>query len=445
MEIPESVKKIIRTLESSGCSAYAVGGCVRDKMMGIEPHDWDLCTSALPEQVLSALGSHNVIESGLKHGTVTVKVDGQLYEITTFRTDGEYLDNRRPESVTFVTSVEDDLSRRDFTINAMAYNPKDGLIDLFGGMDDISSKTIRCVGDAEKRFEEDALRILRALRFSSRLGFEIEPGTLEAAKKKAYLLKNISAERIASELLMILDGEYAPRVLIDQTEILSVILPEIKAMIGFLQYNPHHIYDVWQHTVKVVEYSPHGKVYRLAALMHDIGKPACFTRDEKGIGHFHGHPELSAEMAVKIMKRLKLDNNTISEVREIILYHDRRPPADKKGVRKFISGVGKDRYLSILRLKRADAKAQNPAMLEDKLHYIDELERICEELTENGEEFSLRTLKINGKDLISIGISEGRQIGTVLHYLLDLVVEGTVENDHEVLMQEAKKYAATHN
>ncbi len=440
MNIPESVKKIINTLETAGFSAYAVGGCVRDKLMGKQPHDWDLCTSARPEEILTVLGKNNVIESGLKHGTVTVKFDGELYEITTFRTDGEYLDNRRPESVTFVTTVEDDLSRRDFTINAMAYNPSEGLKDLFGGQEDISSGIIRCVGDPEKRFDEDALRILRALRFSSRFGFEIEPATLKAANKKAYLLNNISAERIASELLMILDGDYAARVLLDHTGILSVIIPEIKETIGFLQHNPHHIYDVWQHTVKVVEYAPKGKVFRLSALFHDIGKPYCFTQDEKGIGHFHGHPEVSAEMAVKIMKRLKLDNKTISDVEVLIRYHDRRPPADDKGVRKFISSVGKENYLKVLELKKADAKAQNPRMLEEKLKYIEDLEKKCMELTSGGDEFNLRTLKISGNDLKSIGLKEGRQIGETLKHLLNCVVDGAIENEYEALMTEAKNF-----
>ena len=438
--IPENVEIIIKRLIKGGYSAYVVGGCVRDSIMGAAPHDWDICTSAMPEETLNTLGSHNVIDSGLKHGTVTVNFGGSLFEITTFRTDGVYLDNRRPESVTFVRSLKEDLSRRDFTINAIAYNHTDGICDYFGGMEDIRNKIIRCVGNPDKRFNEDALRILRALRFASKLGFEIEKYTSEAVHKNAGLLRNISAERIASELIRILNGEYVEKILTDYSDVIAVVIPEIIPMIGFEQRNPHHIYDVWGHTVKVIAHSPHGKILRLAALFHDIGKPECYTIDEKGTGHFHGHPKISAAMAEKIMYRLKLDKKTISDVIVLIEYHDKRPPAEPKNVRRLLSKIGTENFKRLMELKKADAKGQNPDLLNQKLDYIAELERICEEETADGKQFTIKSLQINGNDLMRLGIKEGRQIGLILKYLLSLVIDGAVENEYHALVKEAAEY-----
>ncbi len=437
--VPENVNRMIGQLEAAGYPAYAVGGCIRDSLMGITPHDWDICTAAVPEKVLEILGKHNVIESGLKHGTVTVKYSGELYEITTFRTDGEYLDNRRPESVTFVRSLKEDLKRRDFTVNAMAYNEAKGLCDYFGGKEDIRNKLIRCVGDPDKRFNEDALRILRALRFAARFGFEIEEQTAFSVRKNAHLLCNISAERIASELLQIIDGEYAEAVLLSYSDVLGIIIPEILSMVGLNQRNPHHIYDVWGHTVKVIVNAPHGKMMRLAALLHDIAKPECFFTDEKGTGHFHGHPEMGAEMAEAIMRRLKLDNKTIESVSILIRYHDLRPQANGKNVRRMISKIGCEAFENLMELKRADARGQNPDKLAEKLAYIHSLEEIYKEVTADGDEFNLKSLKINGNDLIQMGITEGKQIGKILNQLLSEVIDGTIENDREILLLKAKQ------
>ncbi|MBQ8134015.1 MAG: HD domain-containing protein [Clostridia bacterium] len=437
--VPENVNRIIGQLEAAGYPAYAVGGCIRDSLMGITPHDWDICTAAVPEKVLEILGKHNVIESGLKHGTVTVKYSGELYEITTFRTDGEYLDNRRPESVTFVRSLKEDLKRRDFTVNAIAYNEAKGLCDYFGGKEDIRNKLIRCVGDPDKRFNEDALRIFRALRFAARFGFEIEEQTAFSVRKNAHLLCNISAERIASELLQIIDGEYAEAVLLSYSDVLGIIIPEILPMVGLNQRNPHHIYDVWGHTVKVIVNSPHGKMMRLAALLHDIAKPECFFTDEKGTGHFHGHPEMGAKMAEAIMRRLKLDNKTIESVSILIRYHDLRPQANGKNVRRMISKIGCEAFENLMELKRADARGQNPDKLAEKLAYIHRLEEIYQEVTANGDEFNLKSLKINGNDLIQMGITEGKQIGKILNQLLSEVIDGTIENDREMLLLKAKQ------
>lgn len=440
INMPQDVREIIDTLEKKGYSAYAVGGCIRDSVMGIQPHDWDICTSAMPEEILSSLGRHNIIESGLKHGTVTVKVNGRLYEITTFRSDGKYTDNRRPESVTFITDVKEDLERRDFTVNAMAYNDRYGLCDCFSGQEDIRRKLIRCVGDPDMRFNEDALRILRALRFSSRLGFEIEEKTADSIRKNAGLLKNISVERIAAELIGIIDGEYCETVLKEYPDVLGVFIPELIPAVGLDQHNPHHIYDVWTHTVKVVANSPHGKVMRLAALLHDIAKPFCYTMDDRGIGHFKGHPEKGAEMAADILRRLHLDNDTISKVKILIHYHDRRPLPEPKQVRRLVSKTGAELFVPLMQLKRADTLGQNPVTIEEKLRVIDEIEEVFRNVTADGTEYNIRTLAINGSDLKALGISEGRQIGRILKQMLELVIEGSVENEQESLLSAVREY-----
>ena len=439
MILPEAVRYIIEKLYKGGYEAYAVGGCVRDSIMGVRPHDWDVCTSARPEKVLELLSSKNIIEGGLKHGTVTVSIDGSLYEITTYRSDGEYIDNRHPGSVRFITSLEDDLSRRDFTINAIAYNDKAGIADPFHGEDDIRDRIIRTVGDTDKRFSEDALRILRALRFSSRLGFTICEETSDSIIKNAHLLKNISQERITSEFLQIINGDYAEEILMKYSSVISVFIPEITAMIGLEQRNPHHIYDVWEHTVKVVVNSPKGRVSRLAAFFHDISKPECFFTDDSGVGHFKGHPEKGAYLSEKIMKRMKLDNKTISSVKKLIMYHDLRPEANEKNVRRLLSQIGNEAFEELMLLKKADASGQNPDMLEYKLEYIDRLTGIYKELTKNGERFTVDSLCINGSDLISLGLKPGKRIGMILEMLLDMVIDGNAKNEREVLIAQAKR------
>ncbi len=442
IEIPHNADKIIEKIQNSGFEAYAVGGCIRDSIMGLVPHDWDICTSALPEETLDILGKTNIITNGLKHGTVTVKFDKELYEITTFRIDGVYSDNRRPESVTFVRSLREDLARRDFTINALAYNYNKGLCDFFGGEEDIKNKIIRCVGNPVKRFREDGLRILRALRFSSRLGFKIEEKTSAAIHENAFLLKNISAERTVSELLGIIDGEYAEKVLTEYVDVLCVFIPEIEKMIGFEQHNPHHIYDIWTHTVKVISHSPHGKISRLAALFHDIAKPECYSPDETGTGHFHGHPEKGAVKAHDIMKRLRLDNKTIDKVCMLIKYHDVRPKINPRNVRILISKVGVENFHELMQLKEADAMGQNPELLNGKLEDIKKLTEIFEEQTADGQEFNLKTLAIKGNDLIAMGITEGKTIGKILKYLLEGVIDGKFKNEYGELKSEAELYIA---
>lgn len=439
LTLPECVGKILYTLHRRGYKAYAVGGCVRDSVMGKTPSDWDICTSALPEETLEALGAHNIIQNGLRHGTVTVRMNGENYEITTFRTDGQYLDNRHPEKVSFVRELKEDLSRRDFTMNAMAYNEEEGLIDPFGGIGDIASGIIRCVGEAALRFGEDALRILRALRFASRLGFSIEPHTAAAIHECSGLLNNISAERIMSEFTGILMGEHCEKILMDFHDVIGVFIPEILPMKGFCQRNPHHIYDVWEHTVKVTAFSPRERILRLSAFFHDIGKPLTFTIDNNCIGHFHGHPEISADMSERILRRLKTDNDTISQVRLLIKLHDLRPPVSDRNVRRLLSMTGRERFFSLMELKRADALAQNPAMRFEKLRYIDELEAACRRQLEAGAAFDMKGLAINGGDIKALGVNEGRAVGDILRRLLDEVIDGSLKNERSELLCEAEK------
>ena len=437
IDMPDSVKKIINTLCENGYSAYAVGGCIRDSVMGRIPFDWDICTSSLPEETLKALGKPNIIKNGMKHGTVTVRYENTNYEVTTFRTDGEYLDNRHPENVSFVTDIKEDLSRRDFTVNALAYNEKDGIIDHFDGIGDIRKKIIRCVGDPDKRFSEDGLRIMRALRFAAQLGFSVEKNTSDSIHRNAHLLNNISAERLMAELIKLLMGEYAEPVLLEYPDVLSVFIPEIKPMIGFEQKNPHHIYDVWEHTVKVITYIENTKNLRLSALFHDIGKPYAFTLDNKGIGHFKGHPDISERISDRVLKRLKCDNNTIYEVGLLVRLHDTRPPAEPKNVRRLLSKTGIKCFPKLMELKRADAKAQNPELLKDKLEYIDRLEEIYHSELKSNSAFDLKRLVVNGRDIISLGVTDGRMIGSVLNKLLEFVIDGELENNREQLLDMA--------
>ena len=362
IKLPKHVKYIIETLEQNGYEAYAVGGCVRDSILGREPNDWDITTSADPYEV-KKLFSHT-IDTGLQHGTVTIMLEHVGYEVTTYRIDGDYEDSRHPKEVTFTKSLEEDLKRRDFTVNAMAYNDRDGLIDLFQGMDDIQKKVIRCVGNAEERFTEDALRIMRAIRFSAQFGYEIEPETKKAIVKLAPNLKNISAERIREELIKLLVSDHPDYIRIAyETGITAQILPELDVCMETKQNTPHHMYTVGEHIIHSLTNVPGDKVLRLAMLMHDIGKPYCITTDETGRDHFKGHAEKSAEMAALIMHRLKFDNDTLNRVKRLAKYHDwaisLSPPIKKATVRSMISRIGEDLFPDLFTIGDADLLAQS--------------------------------------------------------------------------------------
>ena len=438
LKIDSSAVKAINMLQDNGFEAYAVGGCIRDLIMGKTPHDFDICTSAKPEEIKNIFSDYKVIETGISHGTVTVIIDSKPLEITTFRVDGEYSDNRHPEKVEFVTNIKEDLSRRDFTINAMAYCDKDGLKDFFNGADDIEKKLIRCVGEPDKRFNEDALRILRALRFSSELSFEIEENTSKSILKNKGLLKNISVERIAVELNKILLGDNVFSVLQKYRDVIAVIIPEFKATFDFKQFTKHHCYSVYDHIIKSVEHAPKDKIIRLTMFLHDIAKPQCFVKDNYDGGHFKGHQLPSADMAYTILKRLKYDSATIREVVDLIKEHDNRYPAEKKSVKRFLAKHGEDFFKKQLIVRRADTLAQSQYMRQQKLEVLDRSYKIGQEIIKENECFKISDLAVNGDDLKQAGIKEGKQIGEILNNLLSMVVEDEVKNDKSILLEKIK-------
>lgn len=437
--IPAEIKYILDTLRSADYKAYIVGGCVRDSIMGRTPNDYDVTTDATPKEVMTLFSSDKVIDTGSKHGTVTIIHDSVHIEVTTFRKDSVYSDGRHPDEVIFSKSIEEDLARRDFTMNAIAYNDEEGLIDPFDGAADIERKLIRTVGSPEERFGEDALRMLRALRFSSTLGFEIEEKTKAAIfENKENILERVSMERIQKELEGILVGDDVERVLRDYVDVIGVVIPELLPMVGFDQRTPFHIYDVWEHTIKVVSGMPADPVSRFAGLFHDIGKPPCFIQGEDGVGHFFGHPEVSKEMADDIMRRLKFDNKTREDVLTIVKWHDLRPAVTVKAVRKVIMKVTPELFDKWVAIKYADNGAQSPE-LADRRAGIHGVEELGHELMESEEALSLKTLRINGRDIMSLGIMQGPEVGKIMSALLNDVLEEKLPNEHDALMEKAKE------
>lgn len=437
-EFKSASKLAVEKLNSQGYEAYLIGGSVRDFIMGLPIGDIDITTNATPQQVEEVFKDFRVIETGLKHGTVTVLIDGEPLEITTYRCEGAYSDNRHPDSVTFSKSLADDVVRRDFTMNGIAYDFKNGFCDLVGGIEDIENKTIRCIGDAETRFCEDALRILRALRFSAVLGFEIEENTKKAIHECKELLKNISAERIREETVKLVCGKNAYSVLTEFADVICVFIPEFKSCVGFEQKNRHHIYDVYTHILKALEQSKPDAVIRLALLFHDIAKPKVAHFDEDGEQHFYSHPKISAEMTEQIMTRLRFDNETKNKVVTLVKFHDSpimlndADKPDRKRLKRIMSQIGKDLIFDLIEIKRCDNSAQNPIYYRGDEFYAETLALINEIIDEN-ECFSVKDLKINGKDLIDLGF-KGKKIGEKLELCLDAVIEGKVENESENLI-----------
>lgn len=440
--LPEHARRVVSQLEDHGFEAYVVGGCVRDSLLGDEPKDWDVCTNATPEQVLRVFRRRPVIKTGLKHGTVTVLEQRRPVEVTTYRIDGDYVDNRHPESVSFVGNITEDLARRDFTINAMAYSPKRGLVDAFGGQEDLARGLIRCVGEPDARFQEDGLRILRALRFAGRYDFAIEAETAYAIRRNRLLLENISAERLFSELKGILCGRGASAMLRGFPEVFAVFMPEIAPCIGFEQHNPYHLYDVWTHTALAVQAIAPEPVLRLAMLMHDLGKPACFTQDARGVGHFHGHPQKSAEAAAAILGRLKSDNATRSAVVTLVEHHDDALPTTRAGMCRLIGKLGEQRVRQLFEVKKADNAAQSPYAQERNREPLLEARCLFEEVLEQHGAFRIGDLALNGRDLISIGLRPGPAIGRILAALLAEVQDGALANTQEALAARARALIA---
>ncbi|MBE5910594.1 CCA tRNA nucleotidyltransferase [Pseudobutyrivibrio sp.] len=441
MNLPADVQNIINVLESNGHEAYAVGGCVRDCILGKVPHDWDITTSALPEQVKALF--QRTFDTGIEHGTVTVLMQGVGYEVTTYRVDGKYEDGRHPKEVTFTASLEEDLKRRDFTINAMAYNDSRGLVDLFGGKEDLDNGIIRAVGNPRERFTEDALRMLRALRFSAQLGFEIEADTYQAIKDLAPTLERISAERIQVEMVKLVTSDHPERIRdVYLTGLTNVFFPEFNAMMECDQINKHHMYTVGEHTIVSMGLVPNDKVVRLSMLLHDIAKPVCKTTDENGQNHFKMHPVKGAEMARAVLRRLKFDNDTTDRVANLVKNHDDRPEINERNVRRMIIRVGKDNFDDLISVKKADTLAQSMYHREEKLAYIDELEKAYKAIIEAGDCLRIKDLKINGKDLIDMGLPQGQQIGQVLGTLFEEVIDNPSLNDREYLLKRAKEIIA---
>ena len=437
--LPDKVKFILDTLMQHGYEAYVVGGCVRDSVLCRTPQDWDITTSAKPEQVKDLF--RHTIDTGIRHGTVTVMLDHEGFEVTTYRIDGEYEDARHPKEVQFTSNLLEDLKRRDFTINAMAYNEKNGLIDVFEGMEDIQRKVIRCVGSPMERFTEDALRMMRAVRFSAQLGYEIEDQTAEAIKALAPNLSKISAERIQFELVKLVTSPNPDFLKIAyETGITAVILPEFDVCMETMQNNPHHCYSVGEHTLKAMKAVSPDKYLRLALLFHDIGKPAKKITDEKGIDHFYGHPVLSEEMTGQILHRLKFDNDTIYTVKKLVLYHDYETEQTPKSVRRAMMKIGEDIFPLLFEVKYGDIAAQSEYKREKKLEKLQAVKEIYETVIKQQQCVSLKTLAVTGRDLMEqADMVPGKELGEMLKELLELVVEEPSLNEKEVLLSKARE------
>lgn len=431
--IPSYCKKILDTLKLSNFEGFLVGGCVRDSLMGVMPDDYDITTNATPQEMMRVFKDFKVVKTGLSHGTVTVLVDDKAVEVTTYRIDGEYKDNRHPDEVLFTKNIAEDLSRRDFTVNAMAYNEETGLIDLFGGIDDLENKIIRCVGDSDKRFLEDGLRILRAIRFSSKLGFNIEEKTAKSIIKNKHLLENISKERIFVEFKKLLCGKNVENVLLQFKDVIAQFIPEIKPCFYFDQNTKYHCYDVYTHIVKTVSAIESDEILRLAAFFHDIGKPKVYFTDEKGVGHFYGHNKISQKLTQEILTRLKSDNETKLRVSTLVYIHDREVALTEKSVKRFLSKYSKQYLLDLLKIKTADAAA-HAEEYRDRSQYVASVLKILEKIERENQCFSLKSLKVNGNDLIELGYEPSKQIGVLLNKLLLSVIDGKVENEKQKLL-----------
>lgn len=439
IDIPDKAKYIMNTITAAGYEAYVVGGCVRDSILGREPEDWDITTSARPEVVKELF--QRTVDTGIQHGTVTVMVGREGFEVTTYRIDGKYEDGRHPKEVIFTPSLEEDLKRRDFTINAMAYNDEAGLVDLFGGIRDIEAKVIRCVGDAEERFQEDALRIMRAIRFSAQLGYSIDENTKRAVSVVAPKLEKISAERIQVELVKLLVSDHPDYLrMAYEMGITKIFFPEFDIAMKTPQNHPHHCYNVGEHILHSLLQIPPRKDLRIAMLLHDIGKPATLKTDEKGITHFHGHPVVSEKMAKEILRRLKFDNETIHRVSRLVYFHDygNGIDPDLRFVRRAVNRIGDDIFPEFLMVKRADVMAQSMYMREEKLATLEKMSDYYDLICSREQCVSLKTLAVTGSDLIAEGMKPGKELGEILSRLLDIVIDNPECNTKEILLKKAQ-------
>ncbi len=438
INIPEEVNFILKKLQDNGFEGYLVGGCVRDSIMGNTPHDWDICTNAKPEQTQACFSEYNTIDVGKKHGTIGVIMHGGIYEITTYRVDGEYEDNRHPQSVEFTSNIKDDLSRRDFTVNAIAYNESNRLVDPFGGREDITKKLIKCVGNPIDRFGEDSLRILRGMRFASRFGFDIETRTAKAVHDCKSLLHNVANERIREELIGILCGKSVEQILNEYRDVIAEIIPEITPCFDFEQRTPHHCYDVYRHIVHSVGVIEPDPLLRMTMLMHDIGKPQACTTGYEGRRHFKGHPKISAQIADRVLKRLRFSNAFIADCLKLTEYHDVRFSGNKRTVRRILGKIGRENMERLFKIQYADTMSQSDYNREQKLSNIETAKNHLDEIIRDNECFSLKQLAVNGSDLIEIGITNGKEIGDTLNYLFEKVLNEELENDRQALINAVK-------
>lgn len=434
LNLSKNAKLIIEYIEKAGFSCYVVGGCVRDLLLGKEPSDYDFTTNARPDDILKIFDNFTVYEVGKKFGTISVLIDNEKYEITTFRKDLNYYDSRHPDEVMFSDSLFDDLSRRDFTINAMAYNQKDGLIDLFNGVNDINNKIIRCVGYPVERFNEDALRILRALRFSSTLSFEIEKVTKESIFSLYKNLSRISVERISSELNQILLGENVFEVLNDYHDIIFYIIPELKSLYKFNQKSPHHLYDVYEHTLHTIINIENDLLLRMTMLLHDIAKPICFSLDNNNRGHFYGHPKISSEIANKVLNRLKYPKKFIHQVTLLINYHDYRFNGDTVLIKKVLSKLDKELFEKLIYVQKSDLMSQSDYEFEIKCKSIERTEKEFIRIINDNECYNLKGLKVNGKDILACAIVDESKIGYILNIVLNKVIDGSLNNNKKDIL-----------
>lgn len=438
-KIPAGARQILQTLTASGREAHLVGGCVRDLLRGVPPHDWDICTSALPEETKAYFTGRKVIETGLKHGTVTILTPDGAYEVTTYRADGAYTDGRRPDRVRFVSSLREDLARRDFTMNAIAMSLDGTLQDPFGGAADIQAGRIRCVGDPVRRFQEDGLRLMRALRFSAVLGYAIEPQTAKALRRSRAMLDHVAGERIRVELSKLLTAPHAGAVLRQYPDILCQFWPELAPLVELEQHNPWHCWGGWEHTIHAVEAAPADLILRLTMLLHDIGKPTCRSTDEDGIDHFYGHPAVSAKLADEMLRGMRFDNKTRARVVALVERHDVQIPLRSQAIRKWLSRLGPETFFQLLEVKRADNMGQAGELVRDRLAELDALRTRAEEILAQGQCLSLKDLAVDGRDVIAAGIAPGPEVGRTLNALLERAVSGEVENQREVLLELLRK------
>ena len=445
--VPDTVSAVMAQLADAGYEAYIVGGCVRDALLGREPHDWDMTTNATPNQMKAAVGFHS-IDTGLKHGTITFVVDHEPIEVTTFRTDGVYSDGRHPDSIEFAATLEEDLSRRDFTVNAMAWSAATGVVDPFGGAADLRERLLRCVGDAHERFSEDGLRVMRALRFAAVYGFEVEEETARAAHAKKWMLSAVSEERICTELAKMMkapNGAHLAAIVKQFADVMLQVMPELEPTYGLDQENPHHDRDCWTHMVDVMAQVEPDPTLRIAALVHDAGKPACKVKGDDGVAHYLGHAEKGAEIAEALLRRLKFPRRTIEEVVFLVAQHDSWPAPTARSARRFLARCGDEESArKLLALMKADRGAHAPGSVEDKADELEDFAVFMEAALKEDTAFTVKDMEVNGRDLLAKGWAEGPALGAELQRLFDMVLSGDLPNERAALLEAVRDPAASY-